>query len=180
MAAAKYNKRCFWIGGAGTAYNYDGIAYNGSGGVEPHSRILTYQKYWNIWFEGLGAPYGIMDLRGIAQVTPTSWIICGGMETGQAVTNRAFLLEFDPQVGGVGDNLKESITLYPNPTSDYISLDEEYENTTYKVFSISGEMVLKGGVKNNTIDISALSNGLYQLELTSKEKVTKGGFVVSL
>jgi hypothetical protein len=40
--------------------------------------------------------------------------------------------------------------------------------------------VLKGGVKNNTIDISALSNGLYQLELTSKEKVTKGGFVVSL
>ena len=160
MAAAKYNNRCFWIGGSGTAYNYDGIAYNGSGGVEPHSRILTYQKDWNMWFEGLGSPYGIMDLRGIAQITPTSWIICGGMETGQAVTNRAFLLEFDPQVGGVGNNLTESIVFYPNPSSDYISLDGEYENTTYKVFSTTGGMVLKGVLENNTIDISALSNGL--------------------
>jgi N-acetylneuraminic acid mutarotase len=179
MAAAKYNNRCFWIGGSGTAYNYDGIAYNGSGGVEPHSRILTYQKYWNMWFEGFGSPYGIMDLRGIAQITPTSWIICGGMETGQTVTNRAFLLEFDPQVGGIGENLKESIALYPNPSSDYISLDGEYENTTYKVFSTTGGMVLKGVLTNNTIEISALSNGFYQLELSCSKKVTKGGFVVS-
>ena len=32
---------------------------------------------------------------------------------------------------------------------------------------------------NNTIEISALSNGLYQLELTNREKVTKGEFIVS-
>ena len=179
MAATKYNNRCFWIGGAGTAYNYDGIAYNGSGGVEPHSRILTYQKYWNMWFEGLGSPYGIMDLRGIAQITPTSWIICGGMETGQTVTDRAFLLEFDPQAGSIEDNLKESITLYPNPSSDYIFLDGKYENPTYKVFSITGEIVLKGILLNNTIEISGLSTGFYELKLTNREKVTKGGFVVS-
>ena len=179
MAAANYNNRCFWIGGSGTAYNYDGIAYNGSGGVEPHSRILTYQKDWNMWFEGLGSPYGIMDLRGIAQVTPTSWIICGGMETGQFVTNRAFLLEFDPQVGGVGENLKRGIAIYPNPASDYISLDGEYKNTTYKIFSTAGGMVLKGVLTNNTIEISSLSTGFYQLELSDSKKVTKGGFVVS-
>jgi len=179
MAAAKYNNRCFWIGGSGTAYNYDGIAYNGSGGVEPHSRILTYQKYWNMWFEGFGSPYGIMDLRGIAQITPTSWIICGGMETGQAVTNKAFLLEFDPQAGGVEENFKGSISLYPNPASDYISLDGKYESTTYKIFSTTGGMVLKGVLTNNTIEISALSNGFYQLELSDSKKVTKEGFVVS-
>ena len=115
----------------------------------------------------------------IAQITPTSWIICGGMETGQTVTNRAFLLEFDPQVGSVEDNLKESITLYPNPSSDYIFLDGKYENPTYKVFSITGEIVLKGILLNNTIEISGLSTGFYELELTNREKVTKGGFVVS-
>ena len=32
---------------------------------------------------------------------------------GQTVTNKAFLLEFDPQVGGVGESLKESITYLP-------------------------------------------------------------------
>jgi len=132
-----------------------------------------------MWFEGLGSPYGIMDLRGIAQVTPTSWIICGGMETGQFVTNRAFLLEFDPQVGGVGENLKRGIAIYPNPASDYISLDGEYKNTTYKIFSTAGGMVLKGVLTNNTIEISSLSTGFYQLELSDSKKVTKGGFVVS-
>ena len=71
---AKYNNRCFWIGGAGVAYNYDAIAYNESGGVDPLSRILMHQSGWQIWFEGLGTPYGIMDLRGITQINPTSWI----------------------------------------------------------------------------------------------------------
>ena len=179
MAAAKYNNRCFWIGGAGTAYNYDGIAYDGSGGVEPHSRILTYQKYWNMWFEGLGSPYGIMDLRGIAQVSPTSWIICGGMESGQQVTNRSFLLEFDPQVGGVGDNLTEKIILYPNPSSDYISLKGDFMNSSYTVFSITGEIALKGNLTKNVIDISTLANGIYQLEVNGKEKIIKGEFIVS-
>jgi hypothetical protein len=154
------------------------IVVSGLEGVEPHSRILTYQKYWNMWVEGLGAPYGIMDLRGIMRITPTSWIICGGIKTGQAVTNRSFLLDFDPQVGGVRNNFTESIVFYPNPASDYISLDGEYNNTAYKVFSTTGGMLLKGALTKNTIEISALSNELYQLELSGIKKITKGEFVV--
>lgn len=86
-----------------------------------------------MWFESLGAPYGIMDVRGIAQIAPTSWIICGGIETGQAVTNRSFFV-FDQQVGGVRNNPQESIVLYTNPGSNYISLDGEYKTLLTKYF----------------------------------------------
>jgi len=179
MAAAKYNNRCFWIGGSGTAYNYDGIAYDGSGGVEPHARILTYQKYWNMWFEGLGSPYGIMDLRGIAQITPTSWIICGGMESGQQVTNRSFLLEFNPLVGSVSDNFVEEITIYPNPAVNYISVKGDLENSTYKVFSITGKVVARGIMISNRIDISDLPNGFYNIEIMKEGRSLMGTFIIS-
>jgi len=178
MAAAKYNNRCFWIGGAGTAYNYDGIAYNGSGGVEPHTRILTYQKYWNMWFEGLGSPYGIMDLRGIAQISPTSWIICGGMETGQQVTNRTFLLEFDPQVGGVGNQLIENIDIYPNPATDYIKIKGFSQNATYHIYSITGKELSKGILISDKIDTSELPNGIYQLVVENNKALKTGSFIL--
>ena len=177
MAAAKYQNRCFWIGGSGTAYNYDGIAYNGSGGVEPHTRILTYQKDWNIWFEGLGAPFGIMDLRGIAQITPTSWIICGGMETGQQVTNRAFLLEFDPIAGGIEEKTKQELAIFPNPATDIITVKTAYDSAQFTVYSITGKQVLKGFL-NSKIDVSSLPNGIYQLEIKEGNNVSVGEFVV--
>lgn len=101
-AAAHYGDRLFWIGGAGVAYNFDGIAYNGTGGVSPEPRIATYYAGGSVWEEGITAPYGVMDLRGIGQVSPTSWIICGGMEDEQLVSDRTFLLEYDPSVGVAG------------------------------------------------------------------------------
>jgi hypothetical protein len=42
-----------------------------------------------------------MDLRGIAQISPTQWVICGGMETDQYVSRKTYLLTYDPVVGGI-------------------------------------------------------------------------------
>jgi hypothetical protein len=91
----------FWIGGSSISYNYNGVAYNGSGGVEPSYTIARYDAQYQDWHEGTGAPFGLMDLRGIGQVSSTSWIICGGMEDGQQVSKRTFLLAYDPLVGGL-------------------------------------------------------------------------------
>lgn len=98
-AAAQYQDRLFWIGGSSVSYNFNAMAYNGSGVVQPEHRIATYYSGGAIWEEGLGAPYGVMDLRGIAKVSETSWIICGGILADQEVSDRAFLLELDPDVG---------------------------------------------------------------------------------
>lgn len=177
-AAANYNNRCFWIGGAGTAYNYDGIAYNGSGGVEPTPRILTYESQWKMWFEGLGSPYGIMDLRGIAKISPTSWIICGGMEAGQQVTNRTFLLEFDPLIGGIQSTVKErSIQVYPNPVSDIIYINMGMnESSTYFIYDVNGRIVLSGNGKEE-IRVEGIPKGYYHLVLSNKGKRLTGKFI---
>lgn len=91
----------FWVGGSPTSYNYDGIAYDGSGGVNPSARVMHFSQELYSYSDDVNQPYGVMDLRGIAKLGNDRWIICGGMDTNQVVSNRTFLLEnlslgFDP------------------------------------------------------------------------------------
>jgi len=82
-----------WVGGSATSYNYDGIAYDGSGGVDPSARVLHFNNDLQMYSDETNQPYGVMDLRGIAKLANDRWIICGGMDTNQVVSNRTFLLE---------------------------------------------------------------------------------------
>lgn len=92
-ACSSAGNTVFWIGGAGTAYNFNGIAYNGSGGVDPSARVLHFSLHDYQYNDETSEPYGVMDLRGIAKLSNNRWIICGGMDTNQVVSNRTFLLE---------------------------------------------------------------------------------------
>jgi hypothetical protein len=173
MAAASYGNKCFWIGGAGVAYNYDGIAYNGSGGVDPLHRILHYDVVDQYWYEGLGAPYGIMDLRGIARISPTKFIICGGMEAGQQVTNRAFELEYDPIAGGIEESEIFDLEIFPNPAKDQLTVKAlDATSGTIAVYSTLGKIVLQTPFSGTTaqLDLSAISAGTYFVRLTTLDR----------
>lgn len=91
-ACAGTQNTIFWVGGASVGYNYDGVAYNGTGGVDPESRILMYNTETSTFTNFTNAPFEVMDLRGIASIGGGSWIIAGGMDTSQTVSNRTFLL----------------------------------------------------------------------------------------
>lgn len=92
-ACSGTDDRVFWVGGSGKSYNYDGIAYDGSGGVDPSTRILHFNPSDSMYLDETSQPHGVMDLRGIAKLSNNRWIICGGMESNQIVSNRTFLLE---------------------------------------------------------------------------------------
>ncbi|MFK7787579.1 MAG: T9SS type A sorting domain-containing protein [Crocinitomicaceae bacterium] len=92
-ACSSAGNTIFWIGGAPVAYNYNGIAYDGSGGVDPSARVLHFSLHDYQYNDEVSEPYGVMDLRGIAKLSNNRWIICGGMDTNQVVSNRTFLLE---------------------------------------------------------------------------------------
>lgn len=113
----------FWIGGSATSYNYDGIAYNGSGGVEPLERILQYTPASGQWQEGLGAPYGVMDLRQAAQLAPNEFVIAGSMMAGQLVTDRVFHLEYTGTTGQNELGLHPGPKPFPNPSQGKLQLD---------------------------------------------------------
>jgi uncharacterized protein (TIGR02145 family) len=78
----------------------------------------------------------------------------------------------------VGVNeLKEnsSITIYPNPVSDVLIIDQLNEDfKSVRIFNILGEEVLQNSLlqKNNTIHVKALPNGVYVVVLSGKNGKT--------
>lgn len=94
--------------------------------------------------------------------------------------NENFLyLEFFPGFGlvyqdeplGVETFDISDVSIYPNPASDELFLkSENIDITQVHVFDISGTKVLEFSENNDRIDVSALAQGLYFLEITSDGK----------
>ncbi len=64
---------------------------------------------------------------------------------------------------------KEQFLIYPNPASDFITIKSTKStllNKDYKIYNIIGAMVSSGILdEKNQIDVSSLSQGVYQLHL---------------
>ncbi len=74
---------------------------------------------------------------------------------------------------GLEEKTITSFTIYPNPTSNFVTINSELPVDNYTIFSNNGQKLLEG--KNNTIDLTSLPSGLYliQFEIDSKNYVGK-------
>lgn len=93
MAATSVNGIPHWIGGSKNTYNFNGIAYDGSGGVPTAKRDLYTDTTSILWKEILNTQLP-MDLRGIADINNTIKYIAGGMGDNQIVSNAIYRLEW--------------------------------------------------------------------------------------
>ena len=91
MAATSVKNLPHWIGGSTITYNYNPIAYNGSGGVNPSNRGLFFKE--GEFKEDFSNKFP-MDLRGIAEINDSTKIIVGGLEENQQVSNKVYLLKW--------------------------------------------------------------------------------------
>ncbi|MBK9103835.1 MAG: T9SS type A sorting domain-containing protein [Saprospiraceae bacterium] len=65
--------------------------------------------------------------------------------------------------------------IYPNPVSDYISISSSPDGLSYTIYNTTGQVMISGSLFNNQIDTSALTKGLYFLEL--KDPANPSSFV---
>jgi len=70
--------------------------------------------------------------------------------------------------------------IYPNPASDYLTLeiaDETLEPKRVSVFDLQGRELMRLPLTGNRVDISELSNGLYFLQLESNSATEVRSFI---
>lgn len=74
---------------------------------------------------------------------------------------------------GLEDNALSVVSVYPNPTDGKLILSGLSEETSFKVISLSGQVVLNGKVSNtaDTVDLSTFENGTYLLQLTQGQAI---------
>lgn len=175
MAASTYNNYAIWLGGSNITYNFDGIAYNGSGGVPPLGRIKLYtpQSGTISEFNDLFPP--LMDLRGIAKISDNQYILAGGMLAGQEVTDQTLMITIDELSKLHEPTLLEEtrpILIYPNPTSRSFKLNHSENIDLVIIKSAQGQIKKSITVasEHQNISTSDLANGIYIVECWQKNK----------
>jgi hypothetical protein len=63
----------------------------------------------------------------------------------------------------VSNNAAEVIVVFPNPTSDLLTLSNVPVNASYRIVDQTGRICLNGKLNRNQIDVSNLSVGVYSL-----------------
>jgi polyhydroxybutyrate depolymerase len=90
-----------------------------------------------------------------------------------------FTNTMDFSVGRVNNLEKSNFSIYPNPAKDYVTVFSGSENSIVKIYNMLGN--LKSVVKldrNNVIDISGLSEGMYIMRFSDGTKTIDKKLVV--
>jgi hypothetical protein len=177
-----------FLGGSRVSYNYDGIAYNGSGGVNPSNNQLSYAPIGGTWMRD-NTQVLPMDLRGIADESPTRKFLVGGMENGQWVSNKTIELNFSNSVD-IDDGLAAtSLKLYPNPSDGRLRVRVMVDDwTSIDVVDALGKTVARqnhvsfaGDPADGAtldFDLTALPSGAYCLRMYAGQGVESCRFIL--
>jgi hypothetical protein len=166
MACLDLFGQAAWLGGSDVTYNYNGIAYNGSGGVPALDRVTLYdpatgrsEQYLN----QLISPS--MDLRGAAKILPALFVLAGGMGPNQTVSDQVRLYNFFQLLPAKQPEPAFTYRVYPNPASEVLNL-ETPEPVTAVLFDVYGK---KCGTASGSgllrISVHHLPAGVYFLEM---------------
>jgi len=74
---------------------------------------------------------------------------------------------------GLSEEESISFAIYPNPTSEYLSIstdDDMLENTTIQIMNYNGQVVYKNNNISEIINVSNLNAGVYILQISSESK----------
>ena len=177
-----FTNQLHWLGGANTTYNYNGIAYNGTGGVNPRTNGVVFDTTNNTsdLIPVTSSPGIPMDLRGVANFGNSFYIIAGGMLQNQKVSNKTYSLMAG--ISSVKENKKVfSFQLFPNPVSEQINIRfDKPKKRTIQLIDILGNEVFKIENKESSIqlDISDYPKGIYLVKVTSTEGTSSQKIIV--
>lgn len=144
------------------------------------------------FIEGIGSNYGIIGSYIATTNDQMQHLLCFSISDESLIENNPVYTSnclFDPiqelcesSTVGVEDATatKTSVSIYPNPTSNILSvvLENQYpQSLTFKLFSSTGQALMSGKGKGNSlsIDLFSLPVGLYYLEIMTDgfEKIVK-------
>jgi len=183
-----------FVGGSDNTYNYNGVAYNGAGGVSPKSFSIGFDNS-----QSLPLGYGKarnsvtlknnpindsllpMDLRGVAFPYSQFSYITGGMLRNQAVSNKTFRIEFLHTTKIKEHQQNVEFSIYPNPTSENLNLVfDKSENRTITLIDILGKTVYQTKSNENKlqIDVSNYPKGVYFVQVKTEKDVSALKIVV--
>lgn len=98
----------------------------------------------------------------------------------QCVSDDQFALLVDDfkvvgNVLAVSDVNKKSVSIYPNPTTDFLTFSQKV--TSASVYDLSGKLVASPAIVDSKIDVKGLQNGTYVVKVNTEAGSTSHKFI---
>lgn len=93
--------------------------------------------------------------------------------------NDTVIIKIQNPIGIKEHTIFNNLNVFPNPSKDQLKINTiDNDNLNYIVLDINGNKIISGSInKISTIDISNLKNGMYMLQLITKEKIINHKFI---
>lgn len=78
------------------------------------------------------------------------------------------IIDYDGSSIGLPKLTVEQYTLYPIPATDKLFIDG-VDSKEYKIYDLSGRLILEGSTISNTIDVSTLNSGVYVIKSITEQ-----------
>jgi len=106
---------------------------------------------------------------------------CDSIGKNGVIFNKAggFIINItSPNTTGINNiNLNSEINIYPNPTSNQLTIDTELNISEVKIIDITSKVIMTTKENINTINVADLSNGIYFINLITEERIITRKFV---
>ncbi|MCB0770697.1 MAG: T9SS type A sorting domain-containing protein [Flavobacteriales bacterium] len=174
-ACGTFADRPFWVGGSAVSYNYDAVAYNGSGVVSPSGDLAVLHGDGST-LQSFSTPNAAMDLRGLGELPGGGFHVCGGIGANAEVLSTNWLAR--PTVV-VDELVAGSLKVFPVPSNGLVFVEPPtgMRVERYAVFNASGQEVRSGpwGARRE-LDLSGTAPGIYVLQLFGTTAVSSNRF----
>lgn len=149
---------------------------SGTESVEPSSGVTfafgatATGEYDNNWYTG--PTTFATPAEGLAAINnPANWAGENtNIGTGEVAANAIVASGFTFTTLSIDSyNLEATISLYPNPANNYITVSNTDKVSEVVIFDITGKEVIKTNLVNNQVDISKLNSGMYLVNLIGND-----------
>jgi Secretion system C-terminal sorting domain len=140
-----------------TAVHHNGFVYFGGGFQSPYNHVVRYNISDGSWAQvGDGINAYVSDMV----ILDDTLYAIGGFDD-PILHVAKFDLNSIVEVNEVAK--EELLSVYPNPCSDYLMLDQTNSQGYVKLVDVYGKVILRQYNTNNRIDTSNLAKGCYTL-----------------
>ena len=71
----------------------------------------------------------------------------------------------------------QTLQVYPNPASDVLNITKVNSNAIYSIYNTTGQIVSKGKITDNKVQVSNLTKGIYIISIDNNGETTKVKFI---
>lgn len=141
-----------------------------------HKRVKTQSSYPydEYWIEGIGSTYGVLSPGssnvGVADISYPQ-LLCFESDGVLLFKKQSYenCYAKDPNVSVDEVRNDVSLKVFPNPTSNQLRIQSDLKISSFKVLSVTGQVLKAGRLSDQIISVNSLNAGVYFLEITTQE-----------